>query len=164
MTDKTEVKIPFDTYWFRIKEATWEISKKNGNKMFKLITELVETPPLNVDGEEVDVNGLEPKPTYIAPVMESHPGGTHLVTTKCLNNVNNFRQNLRPPLDRITAEDVVNIEPAHFVGRKFVATASTKQGTLKNPETGQDVINKLDGKPIQTFTFEVGRIQGTSGQ
>lgn len=153
--DKKDVKMGLASYTFRVKECTKEVSKSSGNQMLKVISELVDEPPVIIDGESVDVNGLEPKPKYISPLLEKDGNG-FVPTKKCKTAVNEFRRSCG--MDEVDLNDLANIEPAHFVGRKFTALANTKTDVMKDRETGREVINKLTGKPILTSSFEIGRI------
>lgn len=153
---KEEVKIPLASYTFRVKECTKEISKSSGNAMLKVLSELVDEPLMLVDEEQVDVNGLEPKPKYVAPLGEKDSQGNITYTPKCLKVINEFRKSCS--MELITLADLSSLEPAHFVGRKFVALASSKSEPMVDRETKKEVINKLTGKPILSTSFEIGRV------
>lgn len=160
--DKSEVKLPLASYTFKIKECSKEVSKASGNQMLKLSLELVDEPLMEIDGEQVDVNGLEPKPKYISPTAENVSGDpqkpVHEFTQKCLKTVNEFRKALIPPLDPITKDDLANIDTTHFLGRKLVMLASSKTEPMVDQVTKREVVNKLTGKVIMNTNFECGRI------
>lgn len=154
--DKNQVKFPFNTYILRVKECTKEISKGSGNAMLKVIAEVVDEPPMRVDGEEVDVNGYEPKAKYVSPIVEKLSTGEMEITDKCLKAINDFHASLG--IDNITKADIPNIEPAHYVGRKFQALMETRMEAMVDRETKKELTNKITGQPITSPVTEIGRL------
>jgi hypothetical protein len=139
---KEEVKIPRNGYFWRVQKAEKAISKDKGNPMLKLTCELVKEPPMLIDGEQVDVNGLVAT-KYLSPLTNKR-------------TVNEFRESCEmPPIEEA---DLPNIEAGHYEGRIFHAIGSTNEEDQIDRDTKQPVINKLTGKPVRSSRLEIGRI------
>jgi hypothetical protein len=144
MPNKEDIKIPLGSYAFKIKECKKDTSKSSGNPMLVVKAEVVNEGPMIVDGETVDINGLEGT-KYIS------------LTEKSIKTLNDFRESCGLE-GKVGPADLSNVEPGHFEGRTFTALANTKEEDMVDRDTKQPVINKLTGKPIKSSRFEIGRI------
>lgn len=141
-TRKEEVHIPRNGYFWRIRKAEKALSREKNNPMLKLEVELCKEPPMIIDGESVDVNGLVAT-KYISPLTN-------------IRTVNEFRESCE--MEPITEADLANIEAGHYEGRVFHAIGQTVVEDQIDRETKQPVINKLTGKPVKSSKLEVGRV------
>lgn len=154
---ETNYTPPLATYNFRIKECTLEVSKTSGNPMLKVITEICDEPKhRNSDGEEVDINGFEPKPKYISPVAEKDQSGNYVVTKKSLKMLNDFRRACG--MEAATEAEAKEIQASHFVQRKFEGLGTPKKGDEMKDAAGAVVRTKAGTPMFHPDAFEISRL------
>lgn len=124
------IRLKKQVYKFRISECAEQTSQKEGNRMLVSTCEIVENPPVMVDGQEVDVNGIEIT-NYTT------------LTPKALFFVNQFQKALGLP--ELTDEDLPNVQASNYIDLKFYAIAEGKEVPVLDEEK-KPIINPYTGK------------------
>lgn len=146
--DSKPTYVPKSTYWHRIKDAEFGMSKSSQSPMFTLTVEICDHPgypdPKN-PGSIVDVNGTE------ATMWVT-------LTDKASFHVKKFFKACGLPLDLSIADLVANPNPAFLLGKKFLALGYSKADIQVDEITKQPIKNPLTGQDLVYYQYKVGEI------
>lgn len=169
------IQFPADSdYVLRITDAEFGDSKRSGNPMLTIETEIVSPDAKEVAGEMITVAGVTPKKFYIVTGNVSKPDDdTNLVRAK-------ERLSLLLPndIELVKNMDGTNVSPeivSKLKGLLFYAVVSSKatpkrksptqaqieeaKANGKEPE-GDVMKNPITGEPLNYYVVEVGEIFG----
>ncbi len=142
MEDSGQERVPRDKYRLRIMEAEFKQAKTKTN-FYEFKCELINNPPIIVDGETIDVNGISgTKRFYLTPKTLSRFGALH--------------KQIGLPLTLTLAQIIAAPNPTVYVGSVFNAICQTTD----SPQLKEDGTPLLDseGNQIVYSKFEIGDV------
>lgn len=145
--DSRPTYVPKSTYWHRIKDAEFKMSKSANQPMFELTVEIVDHAG-SVDpktGGVVDLNGTE------AMMWCS-------LTEKALPNLKKFFKACNIPLDISLNDLIANPNPAFLIGKKFLAIGYSKPDVQVDEVTKQPIKNPITQQDVVYYQYKVGDV------
>lgn len=138
------IELPRDRYAVRIKEETFEISKRSGNPMIVLTPELVSPDSFvnPVDGSKVNIAGVELKKMYLTLSSKEGPEKSQ----KCFDMYSDMRDKFGEPIGEEGVD--INNPPKTFKGKVVDAICASEEFIQRKNPTADQVAKGQPGDPI----------------
>lgn len=133
-------EIPFNAYRFRCVKCEKGKSREKGTPMLIQTFEFAGNKPININGNEIDINGLQIQAWAV-------------YTEKALGVFNAQRKALG--LIPLKVSELDSFDEKQYLGAEGAATAKTTSKEQKNDVTGETIINPNTGKPMMSYRREI---------
>lgn len=144
MAEQTVPKIPRDRYTLKIRQAEIKVGQTGDkNKYIECGCELTDNPPVIIDGEEVDINGVTGVKRFF-------------LTEKSLNRLGKLHKQLGLPLNFTLNQLLESPNTSMYVGGKFNAIVMTTLEAQKK-ENGAPLLDS-DGNQIIYRRIDIGDV------
>lgn len=135
-TEAYNIRFPKNTLLnFRVIEAKKQQSKQN-NPQHVLTLEVINSAPFDVDGENIDINGLE----FMS---------FSTLTSKALEFANRVRRAFG--FNDLTEQDIDSADPKEYIGQVCWAIVESTEEDRINELTKEPVIDPYTGRPMKTY-------------
>lgn len=125
---------------FRVREATNEKSKATQSPQHKLILEVIEADPFEVNGESIDINGLD---FYSYSTL----------TAKALPFANRVRAAFG--FNDLTESDIGQADAREFIGQTCFAIVESAEEDRINELTKEPVKDPYTGQTMKTYSRRI---------
>ena len=140
-TEAYSIRFPKNTMLqLRCREAKKQKAKSSGNPQHVLTLEVINTAPFEVDGESIDINGLE---------FNSYS----TLTEKALEFVNRTRRAFG--FSDLTAADLESADEKEYVGQVCWAFVESTEEDRINELTKEVVKDPYTGEPMKTYNRRI---------
>lgn len=145
MVDNKPVVVPMNVYKLRVQDCKFGESKSSKKPMYTLECELVDNPPIVIDGKPVDVNGLT---TFKYASL----------TPEAFGNLGQLHKSMGLPTNLTFTEVAANPNPNLYIGRTFRALCGSKAKPVINEVTGTPVLHPDTQQPIINYSLEIKQV------
>ena len=125
---------------FRCREATNEVSKASNTRQHKLVLEVINAEPFEVDGNPIDINGLE---FY----------NWSTLTVKALPFANRVRAAFG--FNDLKEEDISSADAREFIGQTAYAFVESSEEDRINEITKQPVKDPYTGENMKVYQRKI---------
>lgn len=141
--NKYDVRLPLQPYDLFVKNGEKKVSSQKQTPFLNLECEIRNAIPLEVDGQQVDINGITVfKPVYLTP--------------KSLRFINEFRRACG--MEEISELDIPMERAELYFGKIFKAAIECSLEPKKDKVSGATLTDPYTNKPVTNIKREVGQV------